>query len=752
MSATAAQALGWRATRVRQFTGGAGSWFEYLAEEFAARPRRLMRAVRLALLTSLGIGVMAAAHVESILGPYLLWAIAAAPRPMMTPREAIRLIVTQGVLLALAVPLAGLLAEVPWFHLPCFALFVAGWAYLVRRKNLSNAWMLIGITVIDSFYAVIFDPRGFGWDAASTFGGAVIALGMILLFDAWLWPDPADAALLASLAHDLERTRQRLGVVRRGYLDPGMGEGVPSPPAISELPSHLTLLDRVDREGASAREKSQLLTIITVNERLHLELGRLLVVAREPVPAGHRLLLRAEIERVIDAIDAALGGLHEHVRSGSTEGYAPPAPLLEAMTAAFAALDARSASLQLHRAPSVDPRELSNMSAFFVGLRRMARLLERSAEYPHLAVDTQTVRPRPFYDPETARYALKLAVATMAMLVIALASQSAEMTAALWTVLIAGLPTHGATLRKMTLRLAGVLVGGAIALAMIVVVTPNFETVLTYMIVCFVVLLACAWTAQSSSRFAYAGSQMGTTFVLVFAGLSPSEQVYEPLWRTWGVILGIIVTAVVFILVWPAYAGDAMLPRLKRLLHLNLELIPSRGAALDDADIDALQAESTDRLSELLGVADDARLEGAHSGVNPEGMVDAAGSLRRIAHRLGSIAAGRAQQRALSTGTEQARRAFEDALARRLSAWVDYFDAGRPFDRRVSQAILAAHRGDALERTLDDFGRRVAASSYQEIAAWPLEARRSLLAEVDSFHRVVLLTGELDQQFATIPA
>jgi hypothetical protein len=146
MSATAGQALGWRAAPPRRFTGGAGTLAEYFAEEFAACPRRLMRAVRLALRASLGIGVMAAAHVESILGPYLLWAVAAAPRPMMSPREAIRLIVTQAILLALSVPLAGLLVEVPWFHVRCFALFVASWAYRVGRRNLSNGWMLIGTT------------------------------------------------------------------------------------------------------------------------------------------------------------------------------------------------------------------------------------------------------------------------------------------------------------------------------------------------------------------------------------------------------------------------------------------------------------------------------------------------------------------------------------------------------------------------------------------------------------------------------
>jgi multidrug resistance protein MdtO len=108
----------------------------------------------------------------------------------------------------------------------------------------------------------------------------------------------------------------------------------------------------------------------------------------------------------------------------------------------------------------------------------------------------------------------------------------------------------------MLLRLGGVIVGGAVALATIIVVTPNFDTVVSYMIVTFSVLIFFAWEAQSSSRIAYAGSQAGTTFVLVFAGLRPSEQIYEPLWRLWSVILGVIVTSTVFLLMWREYAED----------------------------------------------------------------------------------------------------------------------------------------------------------------------------------------------------
>jgi hypothetical protein len=44
----------------------------------------------------------------------------------------------------------------------------------------------------------------------------------------------------------------------------------------------------------------------------------------------------------------------------------------------------------------------------------------------------------------------------------------------------------------------------------------------------------------------YAGKQMGVIFSLVFVGLSPSVDIYEPLWRIWGVVLDDFVVAMVF--------------------------------------------------------------------------------------------------------------------------------------------------------------------------------------------------------------
>ncbi len=77
----------------------------------------------------------------------------------------------------------------------------------------------------------------------------------------------------------------------------------------------------------------------------------------------------------------------------------------------------------------------------------------------------------------------------------------------------------------------------------------------------------------------YAGKQMGIIFALVFVGLSPSIDIYEPLWRIWGVLLGDFVVAMVFFILWPEYAGNSLVPRLQRVIADTLALTPSGSAS-----------------------------------------------------------------------------------------------------------------------------------------------------------------------------
>ena len=139
----------------------------------------------------------------------------------------------------------------------------------------------------------------------------------------------------------------------------------------------------------------------------------------------------------------------------------------------------------------------------------------------------------------------------MAGYLIALMSGRPELFSILVTVLTTAAPTYGATLQKMYLRMAGALIGGAVSLLAIIIVSPNFETLPTHMLVAFAAFYPFAYSSLGNARMSYAGKQMGAFFSLVFVGLSPSVNIYHPLWRIGGVLLGDSVVATVFFTLWP---------------------------------------------------------------------------------------------------------------------------------------------------------------------------------------------------------
>jgi multidrug resistance protein MdtO len=186
----------------------------------------------------------------------------------------------------------------------------------------------------------------------------------------------------------------------------------------------------------------------------------------------------------------------------------------------------------------------------------------------------------------------------------------------------------------MILRIVGVIIGGALTLLTIIIVTPNFETLPSYMLALFVVFFVSAYSSLSSGRISYAGKQIGTTFALAFAGLSPAFDVYAPLWRIWGVALGTLVAGIVFLLVWPEYTGDSLLPRLREVIRDTLALAPGGSASNSEDEVQQAISATMRTLAEILEVSDDAQLEGRTSKVNRNAIVEAAGTLRRIANRL----------------------------------------------------------------------------------------------------------------------
>ncbi len=739
----------------------APGWFDQLAgllsRELAPSSRKLRTALRLAMMGTIGAGLIASCHVNNELGTYIVWLLVGAG-PMMSARKAVAFLIALAFTLAASVVLAGILSETPWLMLPFLFTLISFTTYIGTTHKLGAALLLIQVTFLFLYYGVAYAPDEIGWSAAGEFGGSVIAFGTIVLFDNWIWPDPGENILLESLGATIARDRSRLLLATKFYLDYRSAPRPRMPPPTSDLPVHMALLNQAVAEGGSAHRHAILLAAVTRVARIGLEVDRLTFAARQNVPREIRAMVRPEIEATVNALAAVFDEIATEMHTHLSVGADLPPPA--SRTRAESALDTLSARVIQVRPTYIrtaSSAEIENFASFTDSIAALTGHVERLLDEPPpppAAAPSKSAAPRSTApDPEVVRFSMKVGFCVVIGYVIGLITQRPDLSTILTTILITALPTYGAALRKMILRIIGVLIGGALTLLTIIIVTPNFETLPAYMMALFVVFFISSYSALSSGRISYAGKQIGTTFALAFAGLSPAFDVYAPLWRIWGVLLGTLVAGIVFLLLWPEYAGDSLLPRLRKVIRDTLALAPGGSAANTEDEIQQANSATMRTLAEILEVADDAQLEGRTSTVNHNAIVEASGTLRRIANRMASIANGRIVTPVpqLDPVTESAREAVLDAVRRQLLSWLDFFGSNASLSAAAAQAIARANSPDDLAAPLEQFGSRLEERQFARVESWTIDQRRAILAELHSMRRLEYLVPQLNRWLPQIP-
>lgn len=735
-------------------------WFDrleaFLAQELAPNSRKIRTALRMTTIGTIGAALIALCHVNNEFGTYIVWLLVGAG-PMMSARKAGAFLIAEGIALASSVIVARAFAETPWLMLPFLFVLFSSSTYIGTARKLGSGLLLIEVVCLSSFYGVVFAPQAIGWDAAGAFGGSVIAFGLIVLFDNWLWPDRSEAILMESLGASVGRARSRLLQAADFYLN-GQGAPPPVPPPTSDLPAHMALLDQVVAEGVSEYRHGILLAAITPVARISLEVDRLIVAVRENAPRQIRAMVAPEIRAAVDAIAVAFDEIARELPARIPVGSDSTPPV--SRTRARLAMDALSARIFQIRPTYIGKAssgEIENFASFNDSLGAMTGHIERLLdEPPHpTALTPSNVVPQltRALDPALVRFALKVGLCAVVGYTIGVITQRADLTTILTTILITALPTYGAALRKMILRILGAVIGGTISLLAIIIVTPNFETLLAYLLAVFIVFYISAYSSLSSGRVAYAGKQIGTTFALVFASLSPPVDIYEPLWRTWGILLGTFVVAIVAFIMWPEYAGDSLVPKLRKVIEDTLAMAPGGSAANTEDEIQRTNSDTMRVLAQILEVANDAQVEGRTSLVNHNAIVEAAGTLRRIANRLGSIATARivAPTPPLDPVTESAREAVFAAICGQLQSWLDFFNGDESLSSSAARRVALTHSLDELRKPIEEFGTRLEAGTFARLESWRIEQRGAILAELQSMRRLEFLVSDLNRWVAQIP-
>ncbi len=175
--------------------------------------------------------------------------------------------------------------------------------------------------------------------------------------------------------------------------------------------------------------------------------------------------------------------------------------------------------------------------------------------------------PDAFSNPDHIRYALKTTVAAMICYLTYSQLDWSGIHTCFITVYVVSLGTTAETVEKLTLRIAGCLVGAALGTAALVFVMPGLNSIAQLLLVVLIGSWLSAWVAFGSPRIAYAGFQIAFAFFLcVIQGAAPAFDLTIARDRTIGILLGNVVVYLIFTRVWPVSVSgrvDATLAALR---------------------------------------------------------------------------------------------------------------------------------------------------------------------------------------------
>ncbi|WP_370430311.1 FUSC family protein [Klebsiella michiganensis] len=232
--------------------------------------------------------------------------------------------------------------------------------------------------------------------------------------------------------------------------------------------------------------------------------------------------------------------------------------------------------------PLIVPRDGANSAI----LQEIAEVLARLARGETIPLPQGEVEKAPLLLPDAwsnpayLHFALKTLLATLLCYVFYTAADWQGIHTIMLSCVIVAQPGLGATMQKTWLRIGGALLATLIALLLIVFVQPWTDSLSGLLAMTLPVLALAAWIAAGSERIAYAGIQIGFTFALAFLSwFGPLSNLTELRDRVIGILLGVLVSSIVHLYLWP----DSEAPQLKaRLAQLYRQLAQTLAARNDE--------------------------------------------------------------------------------------------------------------------------------------------------------------------------
>lgn len=186
--------------------------------------------------------------------------------------------------------------------------------------------------------------------------------------------------------------------------------------------------------------------------------------------------------------------------------------------------------------------------------------------------------PDAFTNPVYTQFALKTLLAVMITYITYTALNWFEIHTAMITCFMVALGSTGETMHKLTLRIIGCLIGGAMAFASTVWLVPHMTDIGHLALLVGAASFVAAWVSVGSERISYIGWQMALCFFLVVLhGFGPSLDTDAARDRIIGIIFGNVVVWMVFSTIWPVSVGAGIRKQLAAGVSALSDLMARRG-------------------------------------------------------------------------------------------------------------------------------------------------------------------------------
>lgn len=461
----------------------------------------------------------------------------------------------------------------PWVRIPLLGPLCAFFIFVSTTTTAPYLGTLGGITVA----LVLTAPSGTdvaGATEKALWRIALLALGSLIatLAQTLLWPSDPEELLMGTL---VERLRAVEGFATRHLEDGATAADLArlESLALTGLTRQVDLLSNAEARHPSLqhRHAEQIALIAGAELLLSAAIG-FAHAARRPLAEPVRQRLAAIGERCT-VIAAALEARRpaEAMSSSTTipdeaiaaAGEAALLPSLVDMERALGGLVDATAFLRAQTpGGAASPLDILGLGAFFT---------------PAFSLDNGAA----------IAFALKTGLATTIAYVLYEALDWPGIATCVLTTLVVAQSSFGATMQKLMLRIIGATVGGLLGLLLIVSTSPNIDTLPPFLVAVGICCAVAAWVSVGSARISYAGLQIGLALGLFVIGdLGPTTDLVPARDRVIGVLVGGIISGVVYYVLSPVFAASEMhhalastLRSLATLSRVGLSEKPNLGIA-----------------------------------------------------------------------------------------------------------------------------------------------------------------------------